>query len=52
MQLNYISGWLSGDLAKALSWTLIHSLWQGLICRSNSRADHQFHEAFEGTITL
>jgi bla regulator protein blaR1 len=31
MQLTYIPEWLSGNLAKALSWTLIHSLWQGLI---------------------
>jgi bla regulator protein BlaR1 len=31
MRMIYIPEWLAGELAKALSWTLIHSLWQGLV---------------------
>lgn len=31
MQLLYFPEWLSGNFAKVLSWTLIHSLWLGLI---------------------
>lgn len=31
MQFLFINGFFSTDIAKAMSWMLIHSLWQGLV---------------------
>jgi beta-lactamase regulating signal transducer with metallopeptidase domain len=30
MQIQFINEWLANDFTRAFSWTLIHSLWQGL----------------------
>ncbi|HEX8334864.1 MAG TPA: M56 family metallopeptidase, partial [Segetibacter sp.] len=30
MQINFVNEWLANDFTRAFSWTLIHSLWQGL----------------------
>jgi bla regulator protein BlaR1 len=31
MQLLFLQQWFSGEALKAIGWTLIHSLWQGLL---------------------
>ncbi|MBO9562419.1 MAG: M48 family metalloprotease [Niastella sp.] len=31
MQLLFVKGWLPDNVVRAICWTLIHSLWQGLI---------------------
>lgn len=31
MHLVFPAGWISGDTVSALCWTLLHSLWQGLL---------------------
>ncbi|MEI9809871.1 MAG: hypothetical protein WDO16_19515 [Bacteroidota bacterium] len=31
MQLLFFHQWFSDDMLKALSWTLVHSLWQGVL---------------------
>ena len=31
MPLSFLSQWFNTDVMKALTWTFVHSLWQGLL---------------------